>query len=112
MHVCNPRVLEAEAGGSAQSKASLSYIDAVSTPCPSKRSAAALPHVTLVGSGCPEGSVGLRLFLCPLSQGGLARITQGQPLEVAFGSQVTLKNVFGKPLPCWLHSHQNTYPIM
>lgn len=48
----------------------------------------------------------------PLPQGGLARITQGQPLEVAYGSQVTLKNVFGKPVPCWLHSHQNTYPVM
>nr|XP_048288023.1 protein O-mannosyl-transferase 1 isoform X2 [Myodes glareolus] len=47
-----------------------------------------------------------------LSNGGLARITQGQPLEVAFGSQVTLKSVFGKPLPCWLHSHKNTYPMI
>ena len=47
-----------------------------------------------------------------LSQGGLARVTQGQPLEVAFGSQVTLKNVFGQPVPCWLHSHQSTYPMM
>ncbi|XP_005346775.1 protein O-mannosyl-transferase 1 [Microtus ochrogaster] len=44
--------------------------------------------------------------------GGLARITQGQPLEVAFGSQVTLKSVFGKPLPCWLHSHKDTYPMI
>ncbi|XP_064435096.1 protein O-mannosyl-transferase 1 isoform X3 [Mirounga angustirostris] len=47
-----------------------------------------------------------------LSHGGLARITQGQPLEVAYGSQVTLKNVFGKPVPCWLHSHQSTYPMI
>ncbi|XP_078186288.1 protein O-mannosyl-transferase 1 isoform X8 [Callithrix jacchus] len=47
-----------------------------------------------------------------LSNGGLARITQGQPLEVAFGSQVTLRSVFGKPVPCWLHSHQNTYPMI
>nr|BAG62223.1 unnamed protein product [Homo sapiens] len=45
-------------------------------------------------------------------EGGLARITQGQPLEVAFGSQVTLRNVFGKPVPCWLHSHQDTYPMI
>uniref|UniRef100_A0A9L0SGV5 Dolichyl-phosphate-mannose--protein mannosyltransferase n=1 Tax=Equus caballus TaxID=9796 RepID=A0A9L0SGV5_HORSE len=45
-------------------------------------------------------------------EGGLARITQGQPLEVAYGSQVTLRNVFGKPVPCWLHSHQNTYPMI
>ncbi|XP_058015643.1 protein O-mannosyl-transferase 1 isoform X8 [Ahaetulla prasina] len=46
-----------------------------------------------------------------LSNGGLSRITQGQPLEVAYGSQITLRNILGKPLPCWLHSHRNTYPI-
>ncbi|XP_068771442.1 protein O-mannosyl-transferase 1 isoform X5 [Struthio camelus] len=46
-----------------------------------------------------------------LSNGGLARITQGQPLEVAYGSQITLRNVLGKPMQCWLHSHKNTYPI-
>nr|XP_054502601.1 protein O-mannosyl-transferase 1 isoform X2 [Agelaius phoeniceus] len=46
-----------------------------------------------------------------LSNGGLARITQGQPLEVAYGSQITLRNVLGKPMQCWLHSHTNTYPI-
>ncbi|XP_059684640.1 protein O-mannosyl-transferase 1 isoform X2 [Gavia stellata] len=45
------------------------------------------------------------------SNGGLARITQGQPLEVAYGSQITLRNVLGKPMQCWLHSHTNTYPI-
>ncbi|XP_028918289.1 protein O-mannosyl-transferase 1 isoform X2 [Ornithorhynchus anatinus] len=44
-------------------------------------------------------------------EGGLARITQGQPLEVAYGSQITLRNVLSKPMPCWLHSHKNTYPI-
>ncbi|XP_015222681.2 protein O-mannosyl-transferase 1 isoform X1 [Lepisosteus oculatus] len=44
-------------------------------------------------------------------EGGLSRITQGQPLEVAFGSQVTLRNVLSKPLPCWLHSHKANYPI-
>ncbi|XP_016052089.1 PREDICTED: protein O-mannosyl-transferase 1 isoform X3 [Miniopterus natalensis] len=47
-----------------------------------------------------------------LSNGGLARITQGQPLEVAYGSQVTLKSASGKPVPCWLHSHQSTYPMI
>ncbi|KAG8445985.1 hypothetical protein GDO86_013746 [Hymenochirus boettgeri] len=44
-------------------------------------------------------------------EGGLSRITQGQPLEVAFGSQITLRNTLGKPVPCWLHSHKHTYPI-
>ncbi|XP_073496794.1 protein O-mannosyl-transferase 1 isoform X3 [Phyllobates terribilis] len=47
-----------------------------------------------------------------LSNGGLSRITQGQPLEVAFGSQITLRNTLGKPVPCWLHSHKHNYPII
>ncbi|XP_078282058.1 protein O-mannosyl-transferase 1 isoform X4 [Rhinoraja longicauda] len=46
-----------------------------------------------------------------LSNGGLARITQGQPLEIAYGSQITLRNTWSKPVPCWLHSHKNMYPI-
>ncbi|KAG8142003.1 putative Protein-O-mannosyltransferase 1 protein [Naja naja] len=25
--------------------------------------------------------------------------------------EITLRNILGKPLPCWLHSHRNTYPI-
>ena len=75
-----------------------------------------------VGRGCQRGWLGSHvctLCLSPslansvlLFQGGLARVTQGQPLEVAFGSQVTLKNVFGQPVPCWLHSHQSTHPMM
>ena len=44
-------------------------------------------------------------------KGGLARITKGQPLEVAYGSQVTLRGVSSKPVPCWLHSHKANYPI-
>lgn len=49
-------------------------------------------------------------FISPI-KGGLARITQGQPLDVAFGSQVTLRTVSSKPVPCWLHSHKANYPI-
>ena len=30
-------------------------------------------------------------------------------LDVAYGSQVTLRNTFGKQ--CWLHSHEHTYPV-
>ena len=30
-------------------------------------------------------------------------------LDVAYGSQVTLRNTFGKQ--CWLHSHDHTYPV-
>ncbi|XP_058492669.1 protein O-mannosyl-transferase 1 isoform X1 [Solea solea] len=44
-------------------------------------------------------------------QGGLSRITQGQPLEVAFGSQVTLRSSTSQTIPCWLHSHKANYPI-
>ncbi|XP_063100144.1 protein O-mannosyl-transferase 1 isoform X5 [Cavia porcellus] len=68
-------------------------------------------HLTLLYRSGPHDRIMSSAFQASL-EGGLARITQGQPLEVAFGSQVTLKNVFGKPLPCWLHSHQNTYPII
>ncbi|CAH3042872.1 unnamed protein product [Porites lobata] len=42
-------------------------------------------------------------------QGGLAKVTHGQAEEVAYGSQVTLRNTFGKQ--CWLHSHEHTYPV-
>ncbi|KAM6184051.1 protein O-mannosyl-transferase 1 isoform 1-T4 [Erethizon dorsatum] len=68
-------------------------------------------HLTLLYRSGPHDQIMSSAFQASL-EGGLARITQGQPLEVAFGSQVTLRNVFGKPLPCWLHSHQNTYPII
>ncbi|XP_013362067.1 PREDICTED: protein O-mannosyl-transferase 1 isoform X3 [Chinchilla lanigera] len=68
-------------------------------------------HLTLLYRSGPHDQIMSSAFQASL-EGGLARITQGQPLEVAFGSQVTLRNVFGKPLPCWLHSHQNTYPMI
>jgi dolichyl-phosphate-mannose-protein mannosyltransferase len=42
-------------------------------------------------------------------KGGLASITKGQPLEIAHGSQVTLRHTHGRA--CWLHSHQALYPI-
>lgn len=44
-------------------------------------------------------------------QGGLSKVTRGQPLEVAFGSQVTLRSSASQPIPCWLHSHKANYPI-
>uniref|UniRef100_A0A8W4F9B7 Dolichyl-phosphate-mannose--protein mannosyltransferase n=1 Tax=Sus scrofa TaxID=9823 RepID=A0A8W4F9B7_PIG len=68
-------------------------------------------HLVLLCRSGPHDQIMSSAFQASL-EGGLARITQGQPLEVAYGSQVTLKNVFGKPVPCWLHSHQNTYPVM
>ncbi|XP_029329840.1 protein O-mannosyl-transferase 1 isoform X1 [Mus caroli] len=68
-------------------------------------------HLRLLYRSGPHDQIMSSAFQASL-EGGLARITQGQPLEVAFGSQVTLKSVSGKPLPCWLHSHKNTYPMI
>lgn len=68
-------------------------------------------HLMLLYRSGPHDQIMSSAFQASL-EGGLARITQGQPLEVAFGSQVTLKSVFGKPLPCWLHSHKDTYPMI
>ncbi|XP_058158146.1 protein O-mannosyl-transferase 1 isoform X3 [Dasypus novemcinctus] len=68
-------------------------------------------HLILLYRSGPHDQIMSSAFQASL-EGGLARITQGQPLEVAYGSQVTLRNVFGKPMPCWLHSHQNTYPMI
>ncbi|XP_024048834.1 protein O-mannosyl-transferase 1 isoform X2 [Terrapene carolina triunguis] len=67
-------------------------------------------HLTLLYRSGPHDQIMTSAFQASL-EGGLARITQGQPLEVAYGSQITLRNVLGKPMPCWLHSHKSTYPI-
>ncbi|KAM6170672.1 protein O-mannosyl-transferase 1 isoform 2-T2 [Rhynchocyon petersi] len=68
-------------------------------------------HLILLCRSGPHDQIMSSAFQASL-EGGLARITRGQPLEVAYGSQVTLRSVFGKPLPCWLHSHKNTYPMI
>nr|XP_033714785.1 protein O-mannosyl-transferase 1 isoform X2 [Tursiops truncatus] len=68
-------------------------------------------HLLLLCRSGPHDQIMSSAFQASL-EGGLARITQGQPLEVAYGSQVTLKNAFGQPVPCWLHSHQSTYPVI
>ncbi|XP_044519901.1 protein O-mannosyl-transferase 1 isoform X3 [Gracilinanus agilis] len=67
-------------------------------------------HLIVLYRSGPHDQIMSSAFQASL-EGGLARITQGQPLEVAYGSQITLRNVLGKPMPCWLHSHKNTYPI-
>ncbi|XP_062361865.1 protein O-mannosyl-transferase 1 isoform X3 [Cinclus cinclus] len=67
-------------------------------------------HLALLYRSGPHDQIMTSAFQASL-EGGLARITQGQPLEVAYGSQITLRNVLGKPVQCWLHSHTNTYPI-
>ncbi|KAM3911343.1 protein O-mannosyl-transferase 1 isoform 1-T2 [Leptodactylus fuscus] len=68
-------------------------------------------HLSVLTRSGPHDHIMSSAFQSSL-EGGLSRITQGQPLEVAFGSQITLRNTLGKPVPCWLHSHKNTYPIM
>lgn len=42
-------------------------------------------------------------------EGGLAKMMEGQPIEVAYGSQITLRHMHGTP--CWLHSHPEPYPV-
>ncbi|XP_073456610.1 protein O-mannosyl-transferase 1 [Aquarana catesbeiana] len=68
-------------------------------------------HLSILTHSGPHDHIMSSAFQASL-EGGLSRITQGQPLEVAFGSQITLRNAFGKPVPCWLHSHKHTYPVM
>lgn len=46
--------------------------------------------------------------------GGLLSLTQGQPYNISYGSQITLRSVMGigeQHQPCWLHSHADTYPV-
>ncbi|XP_072286162.1 protein O-mannosyl-transferase 1 isoform X3 [Pyxicephalus adspersus] len=68
-------------------------------------------HLSILTHSGPHDHIMSSAFQASL-KGGLSRITQGQPLEVAFGSQITLRNTLGKPVPCWLHSHKNNYPVM
>jgi len=42
-------------------------------------------------------------------KGGLGKITEHQAKEVAYGSQITLRNTHKKK--CWLHSHPHLYPV-
>uniref|UniRef100_A0A3Q3ID41 Protein O-mannosyl-transferase 1 n=1 Tax=Monopterus albus TaxID=43700 RepID=A0A3Q3ID41_MONAL len=67
-------------------------------------------HLSLLNRSGPHDQLMSSAFQASL-QGGLSRITQGQPLEVAYGSQVTLRSSASQPVPCWLHSHKTNYPI-
>ncbi|XP_055056209.2 protein O-mannosyl-transferase 1 isoform X2 [Misgurnus anguillicaudatus] len=67
-------------------------------------------HLTLLYRSGPHDQMMSSAFQASL-EGGLARITHGQPLEIAFGSQVTLRTLSSKPVPCWLHSHKANYPV-
>ncbi|CAH1391620.1 unnamed protein product [Nezara viridula] len=65
-------------------------------------------HLFILTKAGPHDSVMTSAFQASL-EGGLASITKGQPLEVAHGSQVTLRHTHGKT--CWLHSHSEVYPV-
>ncbi|KAM4662658.1 protein O-mannosyl-transferase 1 [Discoglossus pictus] len=67
-------------------------------------------HLSVLTHSGPHDHIMSSAFQASL-EGGLSRITQGQPLEVVYGSQITLRNTMGKPVPCWLHSHKHTYPV-
>uniref|UniRef100_A0A665W790 Protein O-mannosyl-transferase 1 n=1 Tax=Echeneis naucrates TaxID=173247 RepID=A0A665W790_ECHNA len=67
-------------------------------------------HLGLLSHSGPHDQLMSSAFQASL-QGGLSRITQGQPLEVAYGSQVTLRSSASQPIPCWLHSHRANYPV-
>ncbi|XP_029915353.1 protein O-mannosyl-transferase 1 isoform X2 [Myripristis murdjan] len=67
-------------------------------------------HLSVLYRSGPHDQLMSSAFQASL-EGGLSRITQGQPLEVAFGSQVTLRSSASQPVPCWLHSHKANYPI-
>lgn len=67
-------------------------------------------HLSLLHHSGPHDQLMSSAFQATL-EGGLSRITRGQPLEVAYGSQVTLRSSPSNPVPCWLHSHKANYPI-
>ncbi|KAL2079813.1 hypothetical protein ACEWY4_025557 [Coilia grayii] len=67
-------------------------------------------HLNILYHSGPHDQMMSSAFQASL-EGGLSRITKGQPLEVAYGSQVTLRSISSKPVPCWLHSHKANYPI-
>lgn len=65
-------------------------------------------HLQVLNKAGPHDSVMTSAFQASL-EGGLASITKGQPLNVAHGSQVTLRHTHGRT--CWLHSHAAVYPV-
>nr|KAG5706616.1 hypothetical protein BaRGS_005686 [Batillaria attramentaria] len=68
-------------------------------------------HLTVLTKAGPHDNIMTSAFQASL-EGGLAALTKGQPLNVAYGSQITLRhtaNVGGSP--CWLHSHAHVYPM-
>ncbi|XP_048773923.2 protein O-mannosyl-transferase 1-like [Ostrea edulis] len=69
-------------------------------------------HLSLLTKAGPHDNIMTSAFQASL-EGGLAALTKGQPLRIAFGSQITLRhtNSLSPGKPCWLHSHAHVYPI-
>lgn len=69
-------------------------------------------HLSLLTKAGPHDNVMTSAFQASL-EGGLAALTKGQPLNVVYGSQITLRfsNNQSPSRPCWLHSHPHVYPI-
>lgn len=65
-------------------------------------------HLKILSNAGPHDSIMTSAFQASL-EGGLASITRGQPLQVAHGSQITLRHTHGRT--CWLHSHPHVYPV-
>ncbi|XP_060653028.1 protein O-mannosyltransferase 1 [Drosophila nasuta] len=65
-------------------------------------------HLRTLHKAGPHDSIMTSAFQASLD-GGLASITQGQPLAVVHGSQITLRHTHGRT--CWLHSHAAVYPV-
>lgn len=65
-------------------------------------------HLTVLNKAGPHDSVMTSAFQASL-EGGLASITKGQPLNIAHGSQITLRHTHGRT--CWMHSHAHVYPV-
>lgn len=65
-------------------------------------------HLSWLTKAGPHDHIMTSAFQASLED-GLASITQGQPLEIVHGSQITLRHTHGRS--CWLHSHEHLYPI-
>ncbi|XP_059150933.1 protein O-mannosyl-transferase 1-like [Physella acuta] len=69
-------------------------------------------HLSILSKAGPHDSIMTSAFQASL-EGGLATLTKGQPLNVAYGSQITLRHTENVAVgqPCWLHSHAHMYPV-
>ncbi|KAK2145245.1 hypothetical protein LSH36_693g02094 [Paralvinella palmiformis] len=66
-------------------------------------------HLNVLYKSGPHDDIMTSSFQASL-EGGLSSVTKHQPVQVAFGSQITLRHTHGSH-PCWLHSHRHVYPL-